>query len=260
MTRVVLLSTTLLSSLPRLSGQEIETVKPMAREAHPSFEVAAIKLSDPNNQSGGFHTNGRRIFIENRTVNFLIAFAYGMQKRQIVNEPAWLTSERFDIRGVPDIEGQPSEEQEKEMVRKLLEERFHLKFHREQRQMSRYTLTVAKGGEKMTPTRSSPDALPDQTGHQDASQESWRFTNNSMQQFAQFLQFTLDRPVVDETGLTGRFDFKLQWTKDTAPATEENAPPIFFTAIQEQIGLKVEPSNGAVDVLVIDGIGRPSVN
>ena len=74
------------------------------------------------------------------------------------------------------------------------------------------------------------------------------------------LQFHLDRPVVDRTGLTGRYDFKLRWTVDDAPATEIDAPPGLFTAIQEQIGLKLEPAKAPVDVLFVDEVEQPTSN
>lgn len=248
----------LLLCLPGCRGQKIEEVKPMAKDAHPSYEVATIKPSDPDNRSQGFHTNGRRIFIENETMNSLISFAYGVHDKQIVNAPAWFASQRFDIQGTADEPGQPGMKQQQEMLRKLLEERFKLKLHHDQREMSRYTIVVAKGGAKLAATKTGPEQeLPDQTGSNSATQADWRFTNNSMEDFAQFLQYALDRPVVDQTGLQGKFDFHLKWTKDGAQTAEADAPPGFFTAIQEQIGLKVEPSRGAVDALVVDSVEKP---
>lgn len=147
------------------------------------------------------------------------------------------------------------------MVGKLLAERFHLQFQRGQREMPRFTLTVAKGGAKIAATKSAPeDGLPDQTGDIDAGHVFWRFTNNSMADFAEFLQGVLSRPVVDQTGLKGKFDFKLQWTTDPEAAADPAAAPGFLTAIQEQAGLKVEPSRGEVEVLAITHAEQPSPN
>jgi uncharacterized protein (TIGR03435 family) len=244
-----------------MDAQEMQSVKPMARDAHPVFEVATIKQSDPDNSSRGFHSEGRNIFIENETMNDLIGFAYGVHVRQIVDAPAWFGSERFDIKGFPDIEGIPGLAQYREMVSKLLTERFHLQFRREQREMARFTLTVAKGGAKIAATQSKPeDALPDQTGSIDGGHVSWRFTNNSMAEFADFLQGVLDRPVVNQTGMEGKFDFRLQWTADPQATADPAAAPGFLTAIQEQAGLKVEPSRGEVEVLAITRAERPSAN
>ena len=244
----------------RLSGQATD-VKPMAADAHPSFEVAAITHSDPDDGSRGFHTSGRNIFIENETVNDLISFAYGVHVKQIVDGPAWFGSERFDIKGFPDVEGEPAVAQYREMVSKLLTERFHLQFQRGEREMPRYTLTVAKGVPRMEATKSPPeDGLPDQTGSIDGGHVFWRFTNNSMADFADFLQGVLDRPVVDETGLKGKFDFKLQWTAGLQATTDPSAAPGFFTAIQEQAGLKVAPSKGEVEVLAVTHADQPWPN
>lgn len=247
-------------SCGRICGQEMQQLKPMAVAAHPTFEVATIKHSDPDDDSRGFHTSGRNIFIENETMNDLISFAYGVHSKQIVDEPAWFDSERLDIKGFADVEGTPSVTQYREMVKKLLADRFQLQFEKQKRVMSCFALTVAKGGPKIEATKSAPDAGQDQTGNNNGGHTSWRFTNNSMPEFAQFLQFELDRPVVDQTGLKGKYDFKLTWTKDIAPATDANAPPGFFTAIREQAGLKVEPSRAEVDVLAITRAEQPSAN
>ena len=246
----------------RTGAQGIQDAKPMAPDAHPAFEVATIKQSDPDDGSRGFHTAGRNIFIENETMDDLISFAYGVHAKQIVDAPAWFASERLDIKGFADVEGMPSVTQYREMVKKLLTDRFQLQFHREKREMSCFALTVTKGGAKIEATKSAPDALQDQTGNNSGGRASWRFTNNSMPEFAQFLQMTvLDRPVVDQTGLKGKFDFKLTWTSNPeAVATDANAAPGFLTAIQEQTGLKVEPSRAEVDVLAITHAEQPSAN
>ena len=249
------------SGLPCLEGQTIEKAKPMATDAHPSFEVATVKRSDPDDRSSGFHNNGRNIFIENETMMTLIVFAYDVHVKQIVDAPGWFNTEHFDIKGFPDAEGVPGLTQYREMVRKLLAERFHLEFRREQREMPRFTLTVAKGGPKIEATKSAADALPDQTGSIDGGHVAWRFTNNSMPEFADFLQMVvLDRPVVDQTGLKGKYDFKLTWTADAQATTDPSAAPGFLTALQEQAGLKVEPSRGEVDVLAITHVEQPSAN
>jgi uncharacterized protein (TIGR03435 family) len=250
----------LVASGGRLCAQQMQKLEPMARDAHPSFDVASIKLADPDDHSHGFQTQGRRVFIENETMNDIISYAYGVHAKQIVGGPEWFGSKRFDIRGLPDVDGIPDTEQYREMVVKLLADRFQLKFHREKREMSCYAVMVAKGGPKMEESKSGPGGLPDQTGHNNRGQASWRFTNNSMEGFAKFLQFQLDRPVVDQTGLKGKYNFKLEWTKDIAPATDENAAPGFFTAIQEQAGLKVEPSKTEVEVLTVDHVVQPSAD
>jgi uncharacterized protein (TIGR03435 family) len=257
--RFVVLAGSILMALPGAFGQEQE-VAPMAKDAHPSYEVATIKLTDPEDGHSGFHTMGHRLFIENQPMERLIAFAYSIHPKQIVGAPDWFSKDRYDIQGVPDLAGVPNERQQQEMLQKLLAERFGLKFHREKRDLAIFAVSVAKGGPKLTATKSDPNALPDQTGNGNGAQQAWRFTNSSMADFASTMQYFLDRPVVDQTGLAGAFDFNLEWTSDSALSNDPKAPPGLFAAVQEQIGLKITSTRGPADVLVIDHAERPSAN
>ena len=233
----------------------------MAADADPVFEVATIKPSQPNDPSDGFHTRGRHLFIENQTVNKLIAFAYGMNGKQISGGPAWLGTDRFDIDGVPDVEGTPSLKQEQGMVKKLLAERFWMTFHHEKRELSVYAITVGKSGPKLTKSVGELIGMPSQDADQHGTELDMRFKNMSMADFALCMQFFVDRPIVDQTGLAGRYDFNLKWTFDeTEASSNPNAPPGLFTAIQEQDGLKLEAVKAQVDVIVIDKVERPSAN
>ena len=257
--KFVLVAGLMLVALPGAFGQEQE-VAMMAKDAHPSFEVATIKASDPEDESAGFHTRGHRLFYENETMERLIAFAYGVHPKQIVDAPGWFSKDRYDIEGVPDVEGEPSERQQQEMLQRLLAERFGLKLHREKRDLSIFAVTVAKGGPKLGASKADPSGLPDQTGSNNGAERNERFTNNSMADFASSMQYFLDRPVIDQTGLTGKYDFMLQWTTDATLNNDPKAPPGLFTAVQEQIGLKITPTKGPAEVLVIDHAERPSAN
>jgi uncharacterized protein (TIGR03435 family) len=175
--------------------------------------------------------------------------------------PEWAKTEHFDADGVPDVVGEANAKQFRSLLRKLLEERFGLKGHQEQREMAVYALRVAKGGPKMGPSQGDPDALPEDAGGTDEKGRQVRtYANVSMAELAAMLQFHVDRPVVDQTGLTGRYDFKLTWTVEEGNATLPDAPPGLFTAIQEQIGLKLEPVKAMADMLVIDKVERPGAN
>jgi len=246
-----------------LGAQTIPSVQPTAKDAHASFEVAAIKRSDPDDKSHRFEIHGRRIVIENQTVQTMIEMSYGVHARQIVNGPSWIETERFDAEGVPEGEVPPDVAQFQALVRSLLAERFGLKLHTEKREMARYTLTVAKGGPKIEPTKSVVAALPSIRAGGNKTSHSLQMENVSMEDVAKQLQGELDRPVVDETGLKGRYDFTLKWLRADAPVAADDADsalPVLFTAIQEQAGLKVEPSKGDVDVLTIDHVERPEAN
>jgi uncharacterized protein (TIGR03435 family) len=146
------------------------------------------------------------------------------------------------------------------MLRRLLEERFGLKFHWGKREMAVYAVTVAKGGAKLAKSTSDPNGLLDQTGDWQNGQQTMRFTNNGMADFALCMQSFLDRPAVDRTGLAGRYDFVLKWTPDESKVSDASAAPGSFTAIQEELGLKLEPVKAQADVLVVDKVERPSAN
>lgn len=263
-----------LKHVPDAQAWEIPKPPPpvakMPADANPSFEVATIKPGRPGSPGKGLIMRDPRTFM---TINYsaadLIAFAYGLHPRQITGAPAWLESELFDIQATPDPPGQPNIEQIKIMVQKLLADRFKLTFHRDKKELSVFALTVGKTGLKLTPSSGDPKGLPG-LGLQGFGRS---FANNAtMENYAGFLQSTvLDRPVVDQTGLTARFDFQLKWTPDDSqfpgirgqlppPPENADAPPDLFTALQQQLGLKLEPTKTQVGVIVIDRVEKPTAN
>lgn len=243
-------------------------IRTMAADADPTYEVVTIKPSDPNDRNYGFQTDGRQVRVANETVDFMIAFAYGIHVKQIVGAPAWFSTDHYFVDGVPDAPGEPNLPQFRSMIRKVLADRFGLKVHSEKRELSVYALTVAKGGPKLTKSLGNPNGPP----NDDFSTSAWmKETNTTMGEYAKAMQYVLDRPVVDQTGLEGRWNFLLKWTPDESqfttigarippPSDDPNAPPGLFTAIQEQIGLKLEAVKAAADVIVIDHVERPSAN
>ncbi len=239
----------------------VQSVKPMAKDADPSFEVAVIKPADPDDRNQGFRLDGHRISIEANSLTNILCFAYSIQKSQIVNAPAWFDDQRWNIDGVPDIEGKPNWNQYRRMLQKLLAARFGVQMHPGKRELSVYLLTVAKGGPKLEKSKSDPDALGDASGHGVGSAQYMKFTNESMSDFAHVLQIMSgDKPVIDQTNLQGRYDFTLLWTPDVIRSTDPNPPPGLFTAVREQLGLKLEPARAPADVLVIDASNRPTQN
>ena len=237
-----------------------DQLTPMAKDANPSFEVATIKPTKPGTSSQGFHLRGHHVFIENEPVASMISVAYGIHKTQIIGAPAWFDTDPYDIDGVPDAPGEPTLHQQQIMIQKILADRFGIKFHREKRELSVYAITVAKGGPKITPNTTDREGQPDETGNGHGWQMTMKFTNNTMSDFALNMQFEVGKPIVDQTGLTGRYDFTLTFTTNDAHLDDPNAAPTFFTAIQEQLGLKLEPKKDLADVLVIDQANRPSEN
>ncbi|MFZ0339561.1 MAG: TIGR03435 family protein [Terracidiphilus sp.] len=260
--RAALFIAILLPGMVAVCAQDnpIQPLKPMARDADPAFEAAVINPSDPNDHNQGFHLNGHRISVENMSMTSLICFAYSIQKSQIVDAPRWFDEQLWDIQGVPDAEGAPNWHQYRRMLQKLLSSRFSLQMHPDKRVLLVYTLTIAKGGPKLEKSKSDPDALSDQSGHGVGSQQFMKFTNDSMTDFAQLLQLMGDRPVIDQTNLSGRYDFTLLWTPDEMRAAESDAAPGLFTAVREQLGLKLEAARIPADVFVIDAATRPTQN
>jgi uncharacterized protein (TIGR03435 family) len=230
---------------------------PMAASADPSFEVATIKPSRPDEHGPRYNFQGR-FFVIHVSLSDLLKFSYGLQQSQIAKAQDWINSESYDITAKPDAEGEPSIKQWESMVKKLMADRFQLKFHYEKREQSVYLLTVANTGPKLTKSDSSGSG-----GMGFGPPGNFGATNASMADIADALgQGVLNRPVLDQTGLTGKFSLRLAWTPDgPAPVAENpNAPPDFFQAIQEQLGLKVTSTKALVDVLVIDHAERPSAN
>jgi uncharacterized protein (TIGR03435 family) len=241
---------------------------PMASNADPSFEVATINPTNPDHPAHALPL-GHRIDFPGTTVRFLLAFIYDVHDKQIVGAPDWIASEKYDFDGVADAPGTPNLQQIQIMFQKLFADRLQLRFHHEKREMSTYILTVAKSEPKLTVSPDDPTGYHSLLGMPERGMKGHNLT---MADFAARLQSgILDRPVVDQTNLHGKYDFLLKWTPDESqfnqvgarippPSDVANAPPGLFTAIQEQLGLKLSPKKAFVDVLVIDHIERPSEN
>jgi uncharacterized protein (TIGR03435 family) len=233
----------------------------MAKDADPDWEVASVKLSDPDEQVQDIRTLGRHLLIHRQTVEAMLMAGYGLQKSQIAGGPEWARTQAFDVDGLADAEGEPSVQQFQSMIRKLLAERFGLKAHKGQREMAVFALTVGKEKPKMTPATGDRYAGGQQMARGGEGYRTLTFKDTSMQDFAVMLLQYLDRPIVDETGLKGPYDFTLKYTYDEQRApTDGSAPPSLFTAIQEQLGLKLERVKAPADLLVIDKLERPGAN
>ena len=246
-----------------------EPPKSMPADAKPKYDVVTVKPSDPNQPGKLFTIRGRQVLTINTTVNDLITFAYSLQTKEILNAPTWM-DEKYDVDGVPDVEGQPNIQQIRMLIADALVQRFGLKFHTEQREMTAYALTVAKGGPKLTVSTARPSD-PGGFGFQGLGK--LRVINFTMKDFCHGMQeAVMDKPVVDQTGLTERYDFNLNWTPDQSqfasfgahippPNPDDPNPlPSLYTALQEQLGLKMESTKANVDVMVIDHIDKPSAN
>jgi uncharacterized protein (TIGR03435 family) len=237
------------------------TQRAHAQTPAPTFEVATIKPA-ATSSDGHTHINyppNDRFSATNITLLALMQWSYGVPERQILEGPSWLSLTRFDIQAKADIGDQiksltsdEGNELKRRMVQALLADRFQLKLHEETRTLPAYDLVVARGGPKVQPSQSHGKSIGVGRTH-------FNGQGLGMTSIAEELSKITGRVVVDKTGLTGRYDFNLLWTTDDAFATDSD-PPTLFTAIQEQLGLKLEPAKEPVPVLIVDHVDQPTPN
>lgn len=242
------------------------------RPAFTAFDVATIKPADTSKAGRYITLQGNSRFIaKDYTLKLLIAAAYDLNSRTIAGGPSWVESEAYDITAVTPGDTRPTHAEQMAMLRALLSDRFGLIFHREQKDFSIYSLEVAKSGAKLKPT-TAPADTPPTVGPAVLYEGSARVVlpakNATLDDFTQLMQRAiLDRPVVNRTGLTARYDFSLEWAADEtqfggglpAGPTSDPTPPL-FTGIQQQLGLVFKPTRGPVSALVIDAAMKPTAN
>jgi len=235
----------------------------MAADAHPTFEVATIKPSAPGeggNANAFFSAQGRHFSTKSATLVDLIKYAYTLVPRQIQGAPDWADTTRFDIAGEPDAAGKPNLAQIQEMYQKLLADRFKLSIHRIHKQFPVYALKLEKDGRKLS-------SSGDPNGHEHVLANpgphgggTLTFVNVPIAHLVSTLMaYVKDRQVVDQTGLTGSYDFSLTFAPDPLAPGAGTAPDIFH-AVQQQLGLKLQPRKAPVEVLVIDHVEMPTAN
>jgi uncharacterized protein (TIGR03435 family) len=235
-----------------------------------AFEVATIKPVDPDAKAGRYIImQGAHRFVEKAyTLKLLIAAAYDLNPRTISGGPGWIESDHYDIVALTPGEIRPTHDEQMSMLRNLLSERFKLAFHREEKVFSIYELEVAKNGPKLKASTAPADDPPALISTVYPQRIVMPARNATMSDLARLMQRAiLDRPVVDKTGLTGRYDFDLEWAPDETqfggevpPASAETPAAPLFSAIQQQLGLRLEATRGPVQALVIDKAERPSAN
>lgn len=244
---------------------------PTERPAFDAFEVATIKPTGPDVQGRWIRMQTAHQFqARNHSLLTLIAASYNVSPKAISGGPAWVEGEHYEILAKAPGDVRPNLEEQMRMLRKLLAERFKLAFHRERKEMPIYALTVAKGGLKLkeaTTVPGGPEGPPPLVFVLSPEAVTLPGRYASMAEFAWvFQRAALDRPVVDRTGLTGRYDFDLQFTPDESlfggvlKAPDVPTKPDLFAALQQQLGLKLEATRGPVDALIIDHAERPSEN
>ena len=228
-------------------------------QSQPSFEVATVRPVDRTGQPGHgtFAVSGPRVSFTSYTLSGLIMYAYDVRNYQISGGPGWMASDTFTI--VAKTEGEsPRETAEiRKMLQSLLAERFGMKLHRETKEARVYVLTAAKTGPALTPSTARRTTMQMGPGH-------LMMGKATTAQMAALLSSVLSRPVLDQSGLSGEFDFTLDSpdiNMGRMVPLEDVPGPSIFTAIQEQLGLKLVSEKVPVDYLVIDHVDRvPTAN
>ena len=259
----------------------------------PQFDVASIK---PNNSESTATGYGRppdsgKFTATNNTLQLLVTTAYKVKNFQISGGPSWLQSAKYDI-SAESAETHVSQDRWRLMLQALLADRFQLALHRETKEMPVYVLTVSKSGNKVLkvadddcvkngadkgppvpPAPGKPAPLP--CGAFFMGPTALGGKNISMPFFIEALSSALDRTVIDKTGFTGTFDVDLKFSPDgmtsfgpagfsqqglSSANSADSSLPSIFTALQEQLGLRLESTRGPAEVLVVDHIERPSLN
>jgi uncharacterized protein (TIGR03435 family) len=233
-----------------------------------TFDVASIRPSQPqpeDRQVTGFLTpGGGRLNTLKTSLRMLITFAYNVKDYQLSGGPGWTNSEAYDI--TAKAEGNATPDQLKLMLQALLKDRFKLVLQRGTKDAPIYELMVAKGGPKLEEDTVSARALMGMMGPGKVTAKK-----QSLAAFAQLLGTLTGRPVVDKTGLTSTYAFTLGWTPDVGEGgfpglggpnavPPDPSGPSLFTAIQEQLGLRLQSAKGPVDSLTIESVERPSEN
>lgn len=224
-----------------------------ARQA-PEFEVATIRVNDTGSNGSNFPglRNGT-LSARNVSLKMMLQAAYDLSPLRVTG-PDWLDGTRFDVtakspQGIPDTEMMP-------MLQTLLKVRFHVEVHRETKEMPVYEMAVSKDGLKIHPFDPAHPLMPGPNRG-----GSMMIGRGTMSQLASMLTGTAGRPVVDKTGLEGVYGYMLTFMPLDAPAAPAltaapDAPPDFFTAVQKQLGLKLEPKRDPVEILVVDRADR----
>jgi len=223
-----------------------------------SFEVATIKPHpEPINFSADPSVRGSTVTGTASTLLDIITTTYGLRYDQISGGPGWIKSDHYDLVAKAPGDALITKDQMQSMLQNLLADRFQLKIHRETREVPMYALVVGKSGPKF---KVSPEAeaLNGVTYVSNGSLHM-KVAKGTMEQLARRLSGNgAGRPVIDQTGLTGLYSYTLDWANGT-PAADSDAPSL-LTAVQEQLGLKLESTKGSVEVLVIDHAEKPSAN
>ena len=230
-------------------------------QSTPEFEVVSVRphpvgpIFMSSNMIRGSTYRGVAI-----TLMDIVTDAYGLQRNQVSGGPAWITSDRFDVEAKAGGDAELPLERARPMLQSMLAERFKLKVRREMREVPAYDLVTGKNGPKFKPSPQPDSQAPGFLTRFDTSGVHVVAAKGSMGRLAVQLALNSGRPVADKTGLTGEYEFQLDFAPDNSPAAVDGSAPTLFTAIEDQLGLKLQPSRMTQEMLVIESAEKPSAN
>jgi uncharacterized protein (TIGR03435 family) len=266
--------------VPFALAQNAAPTAPAATPTKPlAFDVVSIK----QNKSDGGGGLGRATPDGDTNINSLLAYqigpAYGVEPDNIYGLPDWAKNNRYDIQtkvAAEDIEAyrKLNRAEHRRMMQAVFEDRLKLKAHLGSKEVPMYELVIAKGGPKLHEAKpgdtyadgiKAPDGTPIGGAGAFMSRGSYTGQQVTVPVLLNWLKGATGRPVVDKTGLTGKYDIALRWTPDLGPSSPDSAPPedtgpSIFKALEEQLGLKLEPTKGTIPTLIIDHIEPPTEN
>jgi uncharacterized protein (TIGR03435 family) len=252
--------------------QERSPALPPVSVKTPAYDVVTIKPNKTGSGNVDVSFNDGNFDASNVSLRMMILNAYQLEENQLEGLPKWADSDRFDIKAKvvepdPVVMKNLTVEQRHSMLDAVLAERFGLKFHREKKVLPVYEMVVGKSGPKFKEMAPEEEASGKATNGVRAGGMSIHNTEMTavgvpLSSLAAQLSHTVQRIVIDKTGLAGKYDLQLKWTADDAKPSADSgadaAPPDIFTALQEQLGLKLQPGKAEVDMFVVDQVTPPA--
>jgi len=269
---VVILSAVLpISQAQQPTAGPAEADDPCSAQSRPTFEVATIKPSDKSAGGSSMHRRSDS-FVSSSVLRQLILFSYDLRDFQLTGGPDWVSTQVWEISArvdPPDPDPVTLDEvgrkalidTERHRLQSLMADRFKFKCHMTTKELPIYELVPAKGGVKLTPTAAVPEKQGSMSSNGNDRSEKLVATGILLSDLVRYLSSDVGRNVVDKTGLTGSYDMTMTWVPAMASAADSDASgATIFTALEEQLGLKLVPAKGPVKVLVIDSVEKPSEN
>jgi uncharacterized protein (TIGR03435 family) len=267
--------------VPPAHGQPPAPAAPSAAAPSlPAFDVTSVKVNNSAAHQMMMSYTPDGIRVSNIPVELILRDAFSVNADQLINTPGWAKSVPYDIEAKVADDDVPAlknldHEQRAQLMLSLFADRFKLAYHRETRTLPEYALVIAKSGSKLQEFKPTTDENGKPRGNRFMmSGSSLTAEGIEMPRFTLILANRIGRPVVDKTGLTGKYSFKLEWANEPHDGESPGGPPhdaggasahgdtgpSIFTALQEQLGLKLESEKGPVPVIVIDRIEQPASN